>query len=689
MKRIFNILGCAVSTVILFCACEKEVGEQNPFTGTDNRITSFSLKAGETTYVAAISGDKIIVTVPVNANLTDAEAEYELCEQATIMPNPATITDWNSEQAFRIKSYEGENRDYTYTVVRTEIPHEGNIQLLTQADVDAFAATGTTVIEGSLVVGSAAQANEETAIKNLDGLLAVKEVRYHIIINNSYAGKDLAGLKNIVRCGGLYIGNATSQVALPAEEGLAVNLPALSITGDLMLNSNSIKSISMPKLESVGALLISSNSLTALDLPVLKNVAGDLSMKSASNTANGILTEVSFKNLTSIGGSLLMQYYTGITKAEFPELSYIGNSITFELNSATFEAVNFPKLETLNGTISIERATGIQTVSIPKVKHLASFLYNKTSYGSNLPLKSLDLSSLEIIDNEFYLRNCLPLEAINLSKLVEIGGNMSFWGLSNVSKFDISNATKIAGKLYLSGLSVMTTIDISNLATLGSIEIVGCDKLATVKSPQEIGEVTINLAGNKNPVIPVFEGLETVTGMMSFTSDDYATEYNISNIKKMGSFKLTGGAQNSVLNLSDVEQIGSMDISSYKIGELNAPKLAKADKLNFYSIWSLVTIKLPLLKTVGELIIAETGAWNADNAKMTSLDAFAGITSIDKVKIEWCAKLTDFKGLATSAKGISDEANWSVTNCGYNPTLTNMHDGAYTQPAASSFIFRK
>lgn len=677
MKPFFRTLLCSICFAVILSACTKttvEEGEDNPFNGTDNHLTSFAIKVGNETYVATLTGENINITVPVNTSLAGAKAEYELCEQATILPDPATITEWDKDQTFRVKSYKGEARDYTYSVKWSEIPHEGNILLLTQADVDAFAKSGATLIDGNLIIGSAATADPKTAIVSLEGLKAVKEVTSQIIINNSFSGTDLKGLEHIERCSGFYIGNATAATTFAQE--VVVSLPALTVTGDLILNNNSIKSVSMPKLTSVGNLLVTSKEIASLELPLLKEVAGDLSVKNPSTIINNVLTEVKFTELVSVGGSLSMQYFPSIAKAEFPKLTYVGGGIDVQLNSSTFEELSFPVLETANGIINIERAPALATINLPKVKQVSSFIFNKVSYGK-YPLKSLNLAALENIENEFYLRD-VPMESISLPALKSVGGNMTLWGVQSMTTLEMPALTQIKGKFNLSSANLLPSLDLSKLTELGAIDLTGCLKLEKVKSPKEIGSVTVNFASNADCPLPLFEGLETVREDFALSSCSNTAEFNIENIKKIKTFKFNDGAQGATLTLAAVTEIGTLEIGSYRLTELNAPNLAKVGDLKLSSVWSLATINIPALKTVGNFSLAEHGSWNASNARMTNLDAFADITDMESVKIDYCGKLADFSGLSQIIAGLTAD-KWAVSNCAYNPTYQEMVEGKFTK----------
>lgn len=140
------------AAVFAFCGCnDKE--ENQPFAGIDNHITSFALTAKDgTVYRAALVGDEIVVSIPRNVSLEGDTADYELCEQAILYPDPARITDWDNEHRFRVMAYNQTLRDYAYSVKRNDVT-AGSVALPTQADVEAFAATGATVIEGNLTIG--------------------------------------------------------------------------------------------------------------------------------------------------------------------------------------------------------------------------------------------------------------------------------------------------------------------------------------------------------------------------------------------------------------------------------------------------------------------------------------------------------------------------------------------------------
>ena len=210
------------AAVFAFCGCnDKE--ENQPFAGIDNHITSFALTAKDgTVYRAALVGDEIVVSIPRNVSLEGATADYELCEQAILYPDPARITDWDNEHRFRVMAYNQTLRDYAYSVKRNDVT-TGSVALPTQADVEAFAATGATVIEGNLTIGDFSACDDP--VTDLAPLAGLTDVRYNIVVGNSFAGEKLSGLENLRSAGGLVLGTATTP--LTTAQDFDVVLPAL------------------------------------------------------------------------------------------------------------------------------------------------------------------------------------------------------------------------------------------------------------------------------------------------------------------------------------------------------------------------------------------------------------------------------------------------------------------------------
>ena len=98
-------------TGCIFAACGDD-DDENPFTGVDNNFLSFSLESNENVWKATIIDNEITVTVPEGTSLDGAQASYTLSEQATVNPNPSSVTAWGEEQQFTVTSYNGTTRTY-------------------------------------------------------------------------------------------------------------------------------------------------------------------------------------------------------------------------------------------------------------------------------------------------------------------------------------------------------------------------------------------------------------------------------------------------------------------------------------------------------------------------------------------------------------------------------------------------
>ena len=106
----------------LCCAGPATTRRRTSWCGTATTTSRpFSLTVGEATYEAVVHDGRITVDVPYDASLDEAEVHYELCEHASIHPDPATIRDWSQEWQFLVSSYGQSDRTYIYTVNRTDV----------------------------------------------------------------------------------------------------------------------------------------------------------------------------------------------------------------------------------------------------------------------------------------------------------------------------------------------------------------------------------------------------------------------------------------------------------------------------------------------------------------------------------------------------------------------------------------
>ena len=238
----------------LFLSCsEDNQTPESPADADDNFITSVVMTVASQSYTAEIIDNIITITVPYTVSLNNAQVEFKYTSSATIIPDPASITDWDTERTFRVTSYNGEANDYTYKVIKDEIRYEGDVELKTTADVTAFIDTDVTVIKGDLIIGSDAEDAEE--LSDIAALKILKEVEGNIIIRKSYVGQDLTGLDNITSIGGLQIGTETA-FATNSKLQMVSMRSLQHITGDIVVCNNQVAYVQFDNLETIDGNII-------------------------------------------------------------------------------------------------------------------------------------------------------------------------------------------------------------------------------------------------------------------------------------------------------------------------------------------------------------------------------------------------------------------------------------------------
>lgn len=328
-------------------ACRKK----NDFVGSDSYVTSFSLKKGGTTFPAAITDTSIIITAPVGISLDSAAVSFSLSENATIYPKPDSITQWNTEYTFIVNAYNGFRKAYKYTVQRTSVAVNSSVTLATQADVDAFAKTGATEINGNLVIGKTTGAD---SITNLNGLFNLRTVGYSLIIYPTYSGHDLTGLDNLQSVGTLEIEGVNNLVSL--------NLPALQRATSITVSNPLTESIAFPKLTTVDQTINVDAPLNNLSLPNLATVGGQLTMKSSLDSSSPLIQVFAFPMLKTVG-SIDIERFKQATKIDLPVLTTTGDLYLDSLTALS--DLNAPVLKTASGTITIPEPTKLAQLVFP------------------------------------------------------------------------------------------------------------------------------------------------------------------------------------------------------------------------------------------------------------------------------------------------------------------------------------
>lgn len=463
---------------IAFTSCNDDDEVVNPFAGTDNYITSFTLTKDGVQYNGYISDNQIIVYAPLSQSLQGAAATVKVCEQATVLPDPAGISDWDNERQFKVTAYNESEQIYTYRVVRSSEATQENIVLATQQEVDDFMNTNIVRIMGTLTVGS--DAEDAEPITNLDGLSNLKEVSYDIRIMN-YSGADIAGLGNLEIAGGLHIENATALKTLSLPKLIKAPVGGVTVTAE------TLESVSLPALTEAGALYIRSYNLSSLDLSALATVHGDLTLNGNKDINNN--------NSINLTGT--------IEQISFPLLKECAN-----IQIAGFAAVTtigIPMLESVEN-LSIEQFKTLKTLSLPQLKTAKDIYIHGADIADELDFKSLATVTGNLKVDASKIENCSGLAALRTIQGMFILWNYHFTNLTGLTDLTVHGGVEIAKTS-----SSYTTLDLSciNVPTNeASITISDAGSIDELILPETI-VANLNLSFAYRSAFPVIKGVKS------------------------------------------------------------------------------------------------------------------------------------------------------------------------------------
>ncbi len=650
----------------LLVSCGTDETVVDPFKGKDHYIYSFALTIGDQVYDAEIVDTLIRVTLPPNISLKDASVRYELAEKATISPAPETIEDWSRPVNFVVVSHSGERQTYTYDYAYEDIVYKGNVFLKTQAEVDVFAVTGISAIEGTLIIGF----YENNPVTNLDSLIHLHRVDGAIVFKYPGYLESIRGLENLKEVGSLTI---------PDNEF--------------------VTSVSFPDLERVTSdLLILSQNVTDVSLPSLRTVVHDFSIRNIKKNINACHVG----NLESCGGKLSV--WGSGAEFTFPKLTS-ANSLDVRGN------VNCPELSSvsdimISGGVALfpllKECKNIQTYNDGK----GDFPVLATIVEAAAVSSTTSTPCLTTVGGDFS----------GFSPLLEsVGGVLS---CGSATLIDMPHLQKVGGL----DIGLSASVDLTNLQ-IGQKLVVHQSKgvVCTLKGPEEC-DYLLNVQFADQPENITFEGFRKVGALEVYVWEGslllpfvYEVEgdcscmvgnsgaddrIELANLKKVGGTiglfahqiscpslvtigkKLKFSDNNTafeVLSLPVLESVGNgslaltnpcLDIDLRWCKSLKLPVLKQIQGSVNIAAGVAERIAMPALTTLdGTLQI--TG----NNSVLTTLD-FPLLAAIRKVEIKNCTALKDYSTFA----GVIPELNsstWRISGCGYNPTWQDMSDGKY------------
>lgn len=668
----------------LFAGCDKE---ESPFEGSDTHILSFALTTADgARYVASLDAGNILLSVPYGVSLSGATAEYMLCENASINPDPASISDWGDEYLFRVEAYDGSYESYRYGVEYTENTEEGTILFTTQEEVDAFASSGTTIVGGSVIIGAEREPSSQyDTIRNIDALASLKVIGANLVIRDTYKGRNIDGLANLEKAGGIYVGREDEKCAL--EGGFCLSFPKLASATDIIIVSDSIAEISFPALATVNnAFYVNSKSVEEIEAGLLQECFGDITVEgrsqgsssSSGTTVNQKLTSLSLPALETVSGSLSVNNVWSLSNVDLPLLSEVKGSLSLTCLYG-LEELEFPSLQMTGGDMEITSNDAMVSFSAPLLKGAGS-LSVASSGSSYINLTDIALGSIEEVNGDFSIKYA-SMENLSFPDLKKIAGKFelsTFYFLETLS-FD---SLEECGELSITSVANVRELDFSKVPQTGAITLSGCTGLVQMKSPKVVtGNLSITNASSnaENMFLTEMPGLDTVRGTLRITATNF-TEIEIPHIKSIGTFSHTSGTKLLALRLPDTDTIGTLTLSNLTaLTTFEAPVLRCTNSFSMSNLQKIERVDVPLLESAGTLFRFYGGgsSLTASRSTVTKLDWFSSLKKAEKAEIRYCGNLTDFTGLSSLANNLSDESAWVVNGNKYNPTLADMKNGKY------------
>ena len=680
-------------------ACDKN-DEIIPEDADENFITSVVMTVDGKSYTADITDNTVTITVPYTVSLNNAEVEFKYTTSATIIPDPETVTDWDNERTFRVTSYNGDAREYTYKVVKSEIESDGDVELKTTEEVASFAATKTTVVKGNLIIGS--DAEEAEKITDISALASLKEVTGNIVIRNSYNGADLTGLDNIVSAGGLQVGS--TDVASKATELHMISMKALEmLSGDISVYNDQVTYVLFEKLATIeGSVMFNAPSLQSFGFPVLTTVGQDLNIQGLNeeNKAAGTIATLELPELTSVGGVLAVNNLAKLTSMNFLKLKETGG-LDFHTVPVMLETINLPEIETVNGSIIMEA-----NMEAPPT---GSFVPQR----NDVLLAFGGMDKLTTVKGQIKIKNFTALKQLpDWSKITTLGS------------ITLDYLEDVSGTLILPNARFETFGE-----TAPQIEIISKMLLTKIETAEDLSNVNFVVKQIQNFVFPKinFKSINDFTYTPTSVKDNPVIIPTIQHVH--GNLEVEGNITNQNVEFPDLEIIeGYGYIQKFETGSVTMSALKEVGG-QFYISGYPNGCDLPLLSKVccsaspvyyeeGEGSLAITlqgkslvlpellhvggeglfvnratgitcdklqtidGTLQIKSATSLSQETFSmkKLETLHGVVFDGLTKFTDYTFFGKFIEnGMITEENWSVTKCGYNPDFQDMKDKKYTQ----------
>lgn len=355
--------------------------------------------------------------------------------------------------------------------------YNGNVELSTQEELDAFAAHGYCKINGKLSIGFRIEDvggdGEEivpiySTITSLAGLSTIRQITGGLQISGNPLLPNLEGLNNLKSVGaGLGIGNNTQLVDISALSSLT-ELSQTNIFGSLYIQDNPV----LPNLHGL------ENIKSAYDVIVENNWA--------LQDFQGLNGLEKVHQMFTVADNTAMTSFQGLNSLKEVALSFGVSG-----SNALLSLDGLDSLETVN-MLSVGYCTGLTSLgAAPQLKNVTILsLYNLPS------LVSLEaLTNVEQIAS-IYITHCTALTSLNGLQNVKEVGNLQ-----------ISNNNSLTSLSQLSGL---TTVKPSPDYLENNFWIYNNDAIQSLDGLQNIIQFEASLSISKNDGLSDFCALSTI-----------------------------------------------------------------------------------------------------------------------------------------------------------------------------------
>jgi hypothetical protein len=519
--------------------------------------------------------------------------------------------------------------------------HEGNLQLGSQADVNA--AAGVEEVTGNVNATA-------SIIGDLSPLAPLTIVRGDILFDGvtGLATLTLPALTTV---------EGQLRVVFADEALTSIELGALTTVGEHLtfMSLPTVASVNVNGLVSVGGNL----TIGGYEYPSFPNVD--------AYSGGGLeqLTSLQIANLQTIGGWLDAESDFSLPSFVLPSLVSVGSGIYLYAVNATL--VSLPLLETTGSGILITHCDALATVSFPALRTTGAV-------GDRLA-QVFELIYANLYEPGFY--DAGDIRFITNSATGEFGDPYDNTAIRNI---DLSALEAVESGLYFDGIDVDAPhIDLGALTTAGALSsnftdpislpalqtiglggihttyaddrLIGLQNLTTVEGDFGVFDSAMpdlvaltRIGGQLQPA------LQRVGGRMVMRLAALAA------LEEVGTLMLTTGGLTSFAELSALTTIGSLRVSSSELTSLGLGGVTTItgsidDNPNAISIQlnaELTSATLPLL--VGDV----PGAVNiADNTTLATID-FGGMVSVDALSIQGASLASTSACALTTVDGALD-----------------------------------